>query len=181
MSYSYIIVEGPTDIQVLTRILPKAVLDNVRLVDGKGKYGAESLARSVAATRDVPVVLLIDADTTDETLITQKRQDVRFMVRQTSTGAPFHLLLAIPTIETVFFTDRVLLEQLIDRHLTDLEWQLGQRQPKDLLESVTGDSRKFMDSVLTQLSEEQVDILRRHPLIIELMAVLTVGMQAIAG
>jgi hypothetical protein len=175
MSHVYVIVEGPRDISLLSRILPKDMAEQVRFVNGRGSYGAESLARSVAATQSVPVVLLIDADTTDQTLIAQKRQDVNYLIRQTSSGAPFQLLLAVPTIETVLFADRALLEHLIDRQLTDLEWHLGQRQPRDLLETVTGDVVAFVDGLLERLSEEQVGVLRQHPLMQELMGALVIG------
>jgi hypothetical protein len=176
MSYVYVIVEGPREIRFLSRILPKAIADQVTFVNGRGTYGAESLARSVAATQAVPVVLLIDADTTDRTLIAQKRQDVNYLIRQTSSGAPFQLLLAVPTIETVLFADRALLEHLIDRQLTDLEWNLGQRQPRDLLETVTLDGTAFVDGLLERLSEEQVGVLRQHPLMQELMGALAMGL-----
>jgi hypothetical protein len=176
MSHVYVIVEGPREIRFLSRILPKAIADQVTFINGRGTYGAESLARSVAATQAaVPVVLLIDADTTDRTLIAQKRQDVNYLIRQTSSGAPFQLLLAVPTIETVLFADRALLEHLIDRQLTDLEWHLGQRQPRDLLETVTGDVVAFVDGLLKRLSEEQVGVLRQHPLMQELMGALVIG------
>lgn len=169
MSNIYVIVEGPREIRFLSRLLPNPMVEQVTFVNGRGSYGAESLARSVAATKSVPVVLLMDADTTDSTLIAQRRQDVNYLIRQTSSGSPFQLLLAVPTIETVLFADRALLEGLIDRQLTDLEWHLGQQQPRDLLETVTGNGTIFIDRLLERLSEEQVGVLRQHPLIQALM------------
>ncbi|NET33282.1 MAG: hypothetical protein F6K19_14885 [Cyanothece sp. SIO1E1] len=175
MSHAYLVLEGPSDIHLLQCILPQGEVENVCFVDGKGKYGAESLARSLAATRDVPVALLIDADTSDETLIAQKRQDLTYLIRQISAGAPFRILLAVPTIETIFFADRKLLEQLLERQLTDLEWQLGQRQPRELLETVAG--ANFVEGTLARLSKEQIESLRQHPLVEELMAFLMADMQ----
>lgn len=176
MSRAYLVVEGPADIRVLTSLLPKHVLEGVRLMDGRGKYGAESLARSLAATKDVPVVLLIDADTSDEALIAQKRQDLTYLIHQVSAGAPFEVLQAIPEIETIFFADRALLEQLIERKLTDLEWQLGQRQPRELLQAVAGD--EFVERALERLSQNQVELLLQHPLLMSLMVCLAPEAQA---
>lgn len=176
MSRAYLVAEGKLDIQILQRLLPGAA--EVTFVDGRGTYGAESLARSLAATRDLPVALVIDADTTSEVLIAQKQQDLMSLVGQVSLGAPFEVFQAVPSIETLFFADRSLFEQLIERQLTDLEWQLGQRQPKELLDSVVGDSAGFVQEAIANLSESQLKTLRQHPLIQRLTAFLALEAQA---
>ena len=176
MSRAYLVAEGKTDLQILQRLLPGSA--EVTFVDGRGKYGAESLARSLAATRDLPVALVIDADTTSETLIAQKQQDLISLVDRVSLGAPFEVFQVVPSIETLFFADRSLLEQLINRELTDLEWQLGQRQPKELLDGVVGDAAEFVQAAIANLSESQLKILRQHSLIQRLAAFLAVEVQA---
>lgn len=176
MSRVYLVAEGKTDLQILQRLLPGAA--EVTFVDGRGKYGAESLARSLAATRDLPVALVIDAGTSNEALIAQKQQDLTSLVGQVSLGAPFEIFQAVPSIETLLFVDRSLLEQLIHRELTDLEWQLGQRQPKELLERVVEDAATFVQETIANLSEAQLKILSQHPLIQRLADFLAVEAQA---
>ncbi len=176
MSRAYLVAEGKTDLQILQRLLPGAA--DVTFVDGRGKYGAESLARSLAATRDLPVALVIDADTTSEALIAQRQQDLISLVDRVSLGAPFEVFQVVPSIETLFFADRSLLEQLINRELTDLEWQLGQRQPRVLLDSVTGNTVLFVQDAIANLSESQLKTLRQHPLIQRLAAFLAMKAQA---
>jgi 5S rRNA maturation endonuclease (ribonuclease M5) len=69
MSKAYIVVEGPTDAAILRKILPSESLQQVKFIDGEGKYSAVSMARKLLMTEQIPTVLVIDADTDQESVI----------------------------------------------------------------------------------------------------------------
>ncbi|MGD1906719.1 MAG: hypothetical protein ACFB0C_12080 [Leptolyngbyaceae cyanobacterium] len=165
MTKAYIVVEGPSDAQILRALMDETLLEGVKFINGEGKYGAETLARSLLLDRNLPVVLVIDADTTNPEAIHNYQQDLDFLTRSAAGGTPYKILQAVPVIEAVFLQDRPLFEQFIDRQFTDLEWQLGQKAPKELLSQYSEGSKVFIQTILGQLTDPMRHILGQHSLI----------------
>jgi hypothetical protein len=159
------VVEGPTDAAILRAILPGDLLQDVQFVNGQGRYGAESMARKLLITERIPTVLVIDADVEQESIVQEQRQDLDFLLRQAASGIPYQILLAVPEIEAVFFQDRGVLESLLSRQFTDLEWHLAQQQPRVLLDTLPGGSLAFVTQTLTRLDGSQREVFRQHPLL----------------
>ena len=165
MTRTYIVVEGPTDAAILRAILPGELLQDVQFVTGQGRYGAESMARKLLITERIPTVLVIDADVEQESIVQEQRQDLDFLLKQAAVGIPYQILLAVPEIEAVFFQDRGVLESLLCRQFTDLEWHLAQQQPRVLLDTLPGGSLAFVTQTLTRLDGSQREVFRQHPLL----------------
>lgn len=147
-------------------------MQDVKFVNGAGQYGAESMARTLLLDRRRPVLLVIDADTNDPDAIAGYQEDLEFLTRKVAASTLFKILQAVPTIESVFLQDRTLFEQLINHQLTDLEWQLGQKQPKELLDPLPGGATNFVQTTLSQITEPMHCFFRQHPLIQEITAFL---------
>ena len=173
MTKAYIVVEGPSDAEILRALLDKTLLEDVKFINGEGKYGAETMARSLLLDRHIPVLLVIDADTSNSEAIRSYQQDLEFLTRSAAMGAPYKILQAVPTIEVVFLQDRTLFEQLIERRFSDLEWQLGQKHPKELLNQSPEGATRFIQSTLSKLTDSMRHTFRQHPLIQEITAFLT--------
>jgi hypothetical protein len=171
MSKAYIVVEGPTDAAILRKILPPESLQQVKFIDGEGKYSAVSMARKLLMTEQIPTVLVIDADTDQKSMI-HEQQDLDYLLRQTAGGTPFLILMAVPAIEVLFFQDRGFLEQLLGKTLTDLEWQLARQQPKQLLNVLQGGYQRFVEMAIANLNDEALITLRQHPLVQDLIKFL---------
>lgn len=165
MTRTYIVVEGPTGAMILRAILPKDLLQDVKFINGQGGYGAISFARKLLMTERIPTAIVIDADAGQEAVVETQRQDLDFLLQQAAADVPYRLLLAVPEIETVFFQNRGLLEELLGRQFTDLEWHLAQQQPRLLLNSFPGGSSGFVPQALAKLNDKQREILCQHPLI----------------
>jgi len=88
---------------------------------------------------------------------------------------PFEVLLAIPVIEIVFFQDKSLLERLIHRNFTDMEWELAQFHPKEFLSNVSKEHSIGLniEVMLSELTEETIDVFQKHTLICELSKFLS--------
>ncbi|EKU97319.1 hypothetical protein Lepto7375DRAFT_6500 [Leptolyngbya sp. PCC 7375] len=173
MTKAYIVVEGPSDAQILRALLDETLLEDVKFINGEGKYGAETMARSLLLDRHIPVLLVIDADTSNPDAIHSYQQDLDFLTRSAAVGTPYKILQAIPTIEAVFLQDRLLFEQLIGRQFSDLEWQLGQKAPKELLSQYSEGAKSFIQTTLSQLDDPTKHTLSQHPLIQDITTFLT--------
>ena len=173
MTKAYIVVEGSSDAQILRALIEPALLKEIKFINGEGKYGAETMARSLLLDRHIPVLLVIDADTSNPEAIHNYQQDLDFLTRSAAVGTPYKILQAVPTIEAIFLQDRSLFEQLIGRQFTDLEWQLGQKQPRELLSQHPAGAKAFIQSTLSQLNPQRRHILCQLPLIQDITTFLT--------
>jgi hypothetical protein len=172
MTMAYIVTKCPRDLAILKKILPESLVQSVLFVNGESEYGAESMARKLLSSKRSPVVLVMDAKTNDAALIEERSNDLGFLMRQAAGGVPFKMAIAIPEIEVVFFHDRALLEMMIQKPLTDLEWQLAQHHPKGLLETLPTSVAGFVETALDSMSESMIQTLRQHPLIQDIISFL---------
>jgi hypothetical protein len=172
MAKVYVVTKCPRDAAILRKILPESLLQSVQFVDGESEYGAESMARKLLSSKRSPVVLVMDSKTNDAALIEERRSDLGFLMRQAAAGVPFKMAIAIPEIEVVFFHDRALLERMIQKPLTDLEWQLAQHHPRDLLATLPTSVDGFVETALESMSESMIQTLRQNPLIQDIISFL---------
>lgn len=168
-----IIVEGETDKLIVERLLPKQILDTSTILVGKERSNAESLARSILTTKQRPIVLIYDADTTDEQAIYEQREFSAWYLNRGAVDIPFHTIIAVPTIEAIFFHNRNLLEKLLNRQFSDMEWELAQSQPQKALKNFTEDYIAFIAELLQKLDKHGIEILQSHPIIQELIDFMT--------
>jgi hypothetical protein len=168
MKQVYVITEGQTDLDVLEKLLPELVTKDTGLILTDS---AVSHSRTILTTKRIPVAVVADANTDDEAAIYEQQDTLQYLLQQASARVPFKVLLAIPSIETIFFQDRPLLEQLLNRHLTDTEWQLAQYHPKKSLTYFLGENP--LPGLLNKLTDQAILILQKHPLITELTEFLS--------
>lgn len=96
MKKAYVITEGPFDAEILKQLLSAKVLRDTEFVVAHGRYGAQSVARTLLATRHIPVALVVDADTTDEARIAEQKDFLEELLRQASSGTRFQVFLIKP-------------------------------------------------------------------------------------
>ncbi|MEM1254793.1 MAG: hypothetical protein AAGI69_20340 [Cyanobacteria bacterium P01_H01_bin.21] len=169
MTKAYIVTESPRHQEILQATLPSDLLQGITFIKNESKYGAEALTRSILSSHQIPVVLVINADTSSESAISTYQQNLELLTHSVTINTPFKLLQAIPTIETVFLQDRTWVEQWIGRSLSDLEWKLGQKHPQDLLQESSKNIEEFVKFTLKNLTDERLQTLRQHPLIQEIV------------
>ena len=174
MVHAYVITENKSDTEVLCKLLPEDLVNSTEIVNGGGSYGAQSLAGSLLATRRLPVALVVDADTDDADAISDREVILREFLQQRSAGNEqiFQLSLMVPAIEIVFFEDRALIEQLVGRPLSDLEWMLAKHAPKALLDSLPGGRQANIARILDNLTPVQLHEIRNHPVLKNLISFL---------
>ncbi len=168
MTLAYIITEGNKDIEILNKLLPKTIINDIKFADGQGQYGAFSLASSLLSTRPTPVVLVTDADKEDDSSVSEQLDSLNYLLRQSSRGTRFKVLIAVPEIEVLLLQDRALIQKLAERSFTDLEWLLAKSQPKRFLAEVFGNNTPIIEKIFTNISDQEVQILQQHKLIQDL-------------
>ncbi|MFN5955971.1 MAG: hypothetical protein ACK6A9_05225 [Dolichospermum sp.] len=173
MTLSYIVLEGNKNQEILEKLLPKNLIQDVKIVVGDSQYEVRSLASSLIATRHIPVILILDANTDNESQIFQKTDLINYLLRRAAAKTPFQVSLAIPEIEIIFLQNKSLIEKIAQREFNDLEWQLAQSKPKEFLETVLGKEQSINEKIFSNINDEEIKILQQHPLIQEIMIFLS--------
>ncbi|MBD2133103.1 hypothetical protein H6F47_11845 [Sphaerospermopsis sp. FACHB-1094] len=173
MTLAYILTESDKDIEILQKLLPKNLIQDIKFIAGASSYRARSLASSLLATQKIPVFLIIDADTNNPSQVFEKKDLINYMLSQASSGIPFQISLAIPEIEIIFLQNKPLIEKIAQREFNDLEWQLAQSKPKEFLETVLGAEKPINEIIFSNINDEEIKILQQHPLIQEIITFLS--------
>jgi len=91
MKLAYVVVESASAAGRVNALLSQDMAKRVKLVTGQGRYSAHSLARSLLATREAPVALILNADSSNERLIQEQEDFYMESLRQASSGAKFQV------------------------------------------------------------------------------------------
>ncbi|WP_293152681.1 MULTISPECIES: hypothetical protein [unclassified Microcoleus] len=159
---TYIVCEGNFDAQLLKIAIPEKLLNDVEVVAAGGGYAINSLARSLVVRRQVPVMIVVDADSVEPELVQQRLKDIEEIVGGVAANTPVKVVMAVPEIEIIFFQDVSLLSRL-----------LGYIPPKDILDMAVYQPRKALEQLISRseiihnsseiidrLTKEEIEILR---------------------
>ena len=176
---AYIVTEDAFDEQLLRSLIPKDLLNDVSLFAAGGTSAVKSFARSVVVRRQIPTVIVADANSVIPELIEYRRQDIKEIVEILAIDIPVEVILAEPEMECVLFHDRAVLERVLAFDLPNDIIELAQIQPKKALEQLILQSQKFKDSIelLSALQEEDIESLRQAPVIQETIEFLQLARQ----
>lgn len=160
MITQYFIVEGTFDKFILEQILPDEILSQSKIITGNGYNIALSKARSLLISSELPVLLIVDSNTRDKTSIEEKRDFIMQSLRQLSVPDHFHIFLAVPEIEAIFFFSREIAEELVGEKISDQLWELAYYQPKQTLLKMLN-TENLQKSVHKLLTPNLIEKLRR--------------------
>jgi hypothetical protein len=166
-SKPYLVVEGELDAHILRRLLPVDVVRGTEFVVAQGSYAVQSLATTLLGVRRRPLALVVDADTTNPAAVQEKVDLLRYLVRPAAGNVPYAVFVAVPQIEVVLLHDRSLFERLVGKQLSDLEWRLALLSPKEAINNLIGSSTSI-EAIVLRVADDDVKVLRQHPLIKEL-------------
>jgi hypothetical protein len=170
MKRVYIFVEGPTDAELLRRVLPPDALRDAELVAAGGSAGVPSLARSVLVRRKRPVAVVIDSDSLDPEVIEERQQSTEDLIRAANASVPVKVVSAVPAIEAWFFAAPEAIERVLGQSVP-AEWiPLGKRDPAGVLRQLETQSSRKRDSrqAISLLDAKDIDRMRALPEVAEL-------------
>jgi len=170
---AYIVCEGPSDAQLLKTVLPKKLLNDVQVVAAGGISAVKSLARSLVVRRQVPMIIVVDADSVVQELIQERLKSFEEIVGGVAANTPVKVVLAVPEMEAIFFQDASFLSRLLGYIPPQNLLDLAVFQPKKALEQLLSQSEKNNHlsplEILARLSNEDTEILRKAPFIQEII------------
>jgi predicted ATP-dependent endonuclease of OLD family len=161
-----IVVEGQTDASVLRRLIRPELLSRVQFKAAGGASGLTSFARSAFALHRGPVVLVADADTTNERAVRVMRREKQELLELASGGLPCAVVLAVPELETVFFDTTHVLDTLLEHPPTSEQRVRARFEPKKVLTEILAAEPevKSVDALVASLTGEQAKHLQNHPI-----------------
>ncbi len=173
MKKAYVIVEGKSDEEILSRLLPENIINQIGFIAAGGRYDIQSFARSLLAVKRVPVAVVVDADTNDETLVQEKIDLIREMLHQVSPNIPFEVFVAVPEIETLFFSATGFIPSFAHQSYSPIELEFAKLQPKRFLHHMGIQGTVALLKILDNLAPQHIEEMRKHPLIAGLMNFLS--------
>jgi signal transduction histidine kinase len=168
---TYIVTEAPCGETILQRILNTVASKNDFSVgNGGGRSSAVTLAMTLLGTRQSPVALVVDADSSDDARIVEERVTLQSLLASAGAASRFRLVLAVPEIEILLFPDRDTASQIFGRHLTDVEWTQAQFQPRKMANQllINNGKTRTIEQMIVRLSRRILQRLAEQPLIEEL-------------
>lgn len=169
---TYIVCEETHDAQLLKCLLSKEC--HVEIVAAGGFSAVKSLARSLVVRRQSPVAIVADADTTIPERVEQRRKDTEDIVANIAVNTPVKVILAVPTLENIFFQDVPLLSRLLGYTPSQDMLRLAIYQPSQALEQLISQSKdvQSQSQLVEQLTYEDSAVLRKAPVIQEVILFL---------
>lgn len=166
----YLVLEGEVDKLIVERLLPGDVIQATEIVVAQGSSSAQSLATTLLGVRRRPLALVVDADTTNPSAVQERVDLLRYLLRQAAGNVPYAVFVAVPEVEVVLLYDRPLFERLVGKQLSDLEWRLAVLSPQEAIKDIAGSPASIdtINAIVKRLTDEDVKVLRQHPLIKEL-------------
>lgn len=159
----YFVVEGKTDEFILRHLLPETLLQNTRIIVAGGYSAALSAVQTLFTLTPLPITLFFDTDSCSEEK-TQERKDFIDSYLQRILRNKFLLFPMIPEMEVLLVYKKELLEQLMQRSITDELWYQAKYQPKQVLTELIGD-KNILPFLEKNLSFDIVQKLQQNPLI----------------
>jgi hypothetical protein len=101
MTLAYIVTEKSSTAAILKQVLPQALVADVTIATMTTTSSAISLAGTLMAERSRPVLLIIDAETVDSASIHDRRTTILGILLSASSGEPYDVFLAAPTVESI--------------------------------------------------------------------------------
>ena len=152
MSKKFLIAESNNDISILRKLIPSQYSNNVKFVAGKGYSAATSLASSLLYDRpDSYVILVLDADTTDPSVIQERYNFLDWQLSRMSVDRSYAIFLFVPTIEALF----------IDNGIIQHEQKLS-IDPKVMLSKALEKSNISIAEFMNNLSPDDLKKLRSN-------------------
>lgn len=171
---AYIVCEGNSDVELLQRVLPNELLNGIEIVAAGGLSAIKSLSRSLLVRRQAPVAIVADADSIAPDLVQERRSSIEELVESVAIDTPVKVILAVPSIEIIFFQDERLLSRLLGYEPSQEILNLAISQPHSvLMQLLTQPHGRYNQShLLAQLTSDDIQHLRSHPVIREIIQFL---------
>ena len=152
--------------------LVRRVLDDARIkvFDAQDRSGAIMGVGSLAE-QGLAGVLLLDSDTLEDRALEELRLEIGHLVRIGNAARPRRLVLAIPQVEAILFTDLRGLEKALGKQLTAEQAMEARFRPKAVFYRLLGkpkDAEKCAITIINRLGDDSLRRMAEHPMMREI-------------
>jgi hypothetical protein len=151
-----IVVEGPTDAALLRGILGKRLATRPLFYSAERKISLASIGRNLLVHEGGPVLIVMDADTTNSQQAEEQRALVRLALERVAPGGEFDVFAFAPTLEIVFFEAPDALRYLLGRDIPSETLREGKLIPKPTLAALLGGYAEVRDRLLRADSDPEL-------------------------
>jgi hypothetical protein len=137
-----IVVEGSSDVELARAILGPELAKQVRFFTGRGKISLASLGRNILVHEGGPILVVMDADTTNQQMADEQKGMVRLALSRFAADGDYDVFQFVPTIEVVFFEAPEAL-RLLNRAVPDSTLRQGLLIPKVTLTAIQGEDQSI--------------------------------------
>jgi hypothetical protein len=154
------------------RLVRRIIGDESFEVFNAGERSTAIMMACGALSRELtPTVLLLDSDTLEDRLLVQSRLTVGGILERGGGRTPHRLILAIPQVEAILFSDREGFEKALGRKIADLDWFEARFRPRAVFRRLLGEPEDFETEalgVINALDDAALRRMARHPIIQEI-------------
>jgi hypothetical protein len=154
------------------RLVRRVIQDtSFEVFDGGERSNAIMSACGVLSRDLTPTVLLLDSDTLEDRLLVQSRHTIGGILDRCHGRTPYRLILAIPQVEAILFSDREGFEKALGRKVAELDWFEARFRPRAVFRRLLGDPEDFEAralAVINALDDAALRRMARHPIIQEI-------------
>jgi hypothetical protein len=157
---TYIITEAITDRLLLEKLVSNK--ENVQFMNCSGYSSAISTATSILGKHQHRVVLVVDANSSIEEAIRERYNFIEYMLGSRSIyEGEYKIALFAPQLESIFFEDKDIADQITGYTLSTEEYITGKFKPRDIL-------KNQLSKIGTNLTDSIIERLRELPQIKEI-------------
>jgi len=148
--------------------------DGVEIRVVSGLSSGYSVARTMLAVKRIPVAVVIDADSPEQEVASERQRSAEEVLGDAASGVPFRVIVAVPELEILFFKRPQLLKKVYGKSVTALVTELGQVSPRRALQKLDPDLsyEHLRFKILRAMDEADIKALRATALIKELLSFL---------
>lgn len=132
----HIVVEGPTDAQLIRAIVGKDLAGALRFFAAGGRASLATIGRNILVHEGGPVLLVMDADTTNQQLVDELKS-LAYLATSGVVPAGFSglsdwvkVFAFVPEIEAIFFEAPQALDLILGKPIPEEKVQVGLLAPK---------------------------------------------------
>jgi hypothetical protein len=163
----YVIVESASAARLVLRTIPDPA---VEVYNAEERSAAMMMACGALSRERVPTVLLRDSETLEDRTLLEEQLEVGGYLNRCRASVPCRLVLAIPQVEAILFSDREGFEKALGRRVPDLDWFEARFRPRAVLRRLLGDD-DFAEKALTfikSLDDAAVRRMAQHEIVQEI-------------
>jgi hypothetical protein len=150
---TYIITESITDRLLLEKLVSNN--ENVQFLDCSGYSSAISAASSILGRHQHRVILVVDANSNTEEAIKERYDFIDYMLGSKAIYKDeYKIALFAPQLESIFFEDKAIADQITGHTLSTEEYITGKFKPKEILKNqLQKIGNNLTDSIIEKLRE----------------------------